>query len=78
MFALYFSNQCKILMTSSILPNLTYFTNARLDNIPFTEDDILLLIRNLHPGKSNGPDGISARMLLLCDDSIVLPLKLIF
>ena len=38
----------------------------------------MLLIRNLQPGKANGPDGISARMLILCDDSIVLPLKLIF
>ena len=38
----------------------------------------MLLIRNLQSGKANGPDDISARMLLLCDDSIVLPLKLIF
>ena len=78
MFASFFSNQCKLIMSDSILPDLTYLTNTRLDNIPFTEDDILLLIRNLQPGKANGPDEISARMLLLCDDSVVLPLKLIF
>ena len=78
MFALYFSNQCKVIVSNSTLPNFTYLTNARLDNITFTEEDILLLIRNLQPGKANGPDEISARMLLLCDDSIVLPLKLIF
>ena len=65
-------------MSDSTLPNLTYLTNARLDNITCTEEDILLLIRNLQPGKANGPDEISARMLLLCDYSIVLPLKLIF
>ena len=77
-FALYFSNQCKVIVSDSSLPNLTYLTDARIDNIPFTEDDILTLIRYLQPGKANGPDGISARMLLLCDDSVALPLKLIF
>ena len=66
---------CRIVGT---LPNFSYLTNARLDNITFTEEDILLLIRNLQPGKANGPDEISACMILLCDDSIVLPLKLIF
>ena len=73
MFAMYFSNQCKVIVSNSILPNLTYFTNAKFDNITFTDEDILLLIRNLQSGKADGPDGISARMLLLCDDSIVLP-----
>ena len=52
MFAMYFSNQCKVIVSNSILPNLTYFTDARLDNITFTDDDILLLIRNHQPGKS--------------------------
>ena len=78
MFATYFSNQCKVIVSNSILPNFTYFTEARLDNIAFTDNDILLLIRNLKSGKSNGPDRISARMLLFCDDSIILPLRLIF
>ena len=60
------------------MPNFTYLTNERLDHIPFTDDEILLLIRNLNSGKCNGPDNISARMLLICDDTIVKPLKLIF
>ena len=41
-------------------------------------DDILKLIRNLNPNKATGSDGISGQMLLLCDDSVVLPLKIIF
>ena len=77
-FASYFSNQCKVIVSDSTLPGFTYLTDARLDKIHFTDDDILLLIRNLQPGKANGPDGISARMLLLCDNSVVLPLSLIF
>ena len=36
------------------------------------------LIRNLNKGKAHGPDDISAHMLILCDDTIVIPLKLIY
>ena len=61
-----------------MLPNLSYLTHKKLVHIPFTSDDILSQIRSLNPGKSNGSDGISSKMLLLCDDSIVLPLMLIF
>ena len=77
-FASFFSSQCKPILNDSTLPNFTYLTNERLDYIPFTDEDILLLIRNLNANKSNGPDDISARMLLLCDNTIVLPLRLIF
>ena len=77
-FIKYFSLQCKPLMNDSMLPNIYFHTDKRLSDIPFTTDDILPLIRNLNKNKSNGPDGISAQMLRICDDSIVLPLKLIF
>ena len=36
------------------------------------------LIRNLNPNKASGSDGVSGHMLLLCDNSVVLPLKIIF
>ena len=74
-FASFFSSQCKPIFTNS---TFTYLTNERLNNIAFTDEEILLLIRSLNPNKSNGPDEISARMLLICDESIVLPLKSIF
>ena len=41
-------------------------------------DEILSLIRNINPNKASGSDGISGHMLQLCDDSVVLPLKIIF
>ena len=47
-------------------------------DLPFTRDDILAQIHDLNPAKCNGPDGILSKMLLLRDDSIVLPLMLIF
>ena len=74
-FIKFFSNQCKPLQNTSALPPLSYLTNVRLDSIPFSEDDVCLLIRNIDKNKASGPDGLSARM---CDDSIVLPLTLIF
>ena len=36
------------------------------------------MIRTINPGKATGSDGISGQMLLLCDDSAILPLKIIF
>ena len=62
----------------STLPNLIYLTNARLNHIHFRYDDVLSLIRGLNTNKSGGPDELSARMLSLCDEYIVLPLRLIF
>ena len=41
-------------------------------------DEIISLIRNINPNKATGSDGISGQMLLLCDDSVILPLKIIF
>ena len=41
-------------------------------------DETITLIRNLDPNNATGVDGISGQMLLLCDDSIILPLNIIF
>ena len=48
------------------------------DHITITSDEIISLIRNLNPEKATGSDGRSGQMLLLCDNSVVLPLKIIF
>ena len=77
-FIEYFSMQCKPLQTSSTLPTLNYLTENRLDNIPFTTDDILSLLRSLNVNKATGSNGISAKMLFICDDTVILPLKIIF
>ena len=77
-FITFFSNQCKPIVNDSSLPDLTYLTNHRLENIPITKIDILSQVRSLNINKSSGPDGISARMISISDESIVLPLKIIF
>lgn len=74
----FFSKQCKPIINSSVLSLLNFFTDKRIDRINITNDEIISLVRHLNPNKATGPDGISGQMLLLCDDSVVLPLKIIF
>ena len=48
------------------------------NRIPIENEEIISLIRKLNPNKANGSDGISGQMLLLCDDMVILPLRIIF
>jgi len=74
----FFSNQCKLISNSSTLPNFYYHTDKRVDAVIIQNDEILSLIRNINPNIASGSDGISGHMLRLCDDSVVLSLKIIF
>ena len=74
----FFSNQCTLILNESVLPPFNFVTDKRINNVPIRNDEILKLIRNLNPNKATGSDGISGQMLLLCDESVVLPLKIIF
>ena len=67
-----------MISNSSTLPDFSYHTDKRIDTVHILNDEILLLIRNINPNKASGSDGISGHMLRLCDDSVVLPLKIIF
>ena len=73
-----FSQQCKLLVNTSVLPNLAFLTDKKIDQITIGNDEIISLIQNINPNKVTGSDGISGQMLLLCDDSVILPLKIIF
>ena len=78
LFTEFFSLQCKPVSNDSALPNFNYLTNRKIDQIHIENEDIITLIRKLNPNKANGSDGISAQMLLLCDNSVILPLRIIF
>ena len=78
LFTNFFCKQCTPIVTNSILPPLVYNTNARIDQFPLSINNINLLLCKLNPNKATGPDGLSAQMLLLCGDSAVFPLKLLF
>ena len=53
-------------------------TNEELERIQIENEDDISLICYLNPSKANGCDEISGQMLLLCDDSVILPLRIIF
>ena len=74
----FFAKQCTLMLNDSILPDFNFITETRIDSIAIKDEDILLLIRKLNPNKASGSDGISTQMLLISDESVVLPLKIIF
>ena len=74
----FFSNQCTPIINNSVLPALSFLTNKRIDNVTVENKEIISLVRNINPNKAMGSDGISGQMLLLCDDSVSLPLQIIF
>ena len=77
-FTSFFCNQCTLNLTTSVLPTFTYKTNNRINQVPVEIDGILSVLHKLDPNKATGSDGISSKMLLLCGDSVALPLKIIF
>ena len=78
LFPDFFSQQCTPVFNQRVLPNFNYLTNEKIEQIHIENEDIISLIHKLNPNKANGSDGISAQMLLLCDDSVILPLRIIF
>ena len=74
----FFSKQCRPIINNSTLPQFNFLTDKRIDHITIQNDEILSLIRNLNPNKATGSHEIYGQMLLLCDNSVVLPLKIIF
>ena len=71
----HFASQCTTLNNGSYLPIFLYKTNSRINNIFINSDIILKIINDLNPSKAHGWDGISIRMIKMCGESIVLPLK---
>ena len=78
LFNNFFSKQCTVSSNGSNLPNFTFKTDKRISDVVFTQEDIFKVIKGLNPNKAHGHDEISIRMIQLCGDSIILPLKIIF
>ena len=58
--------------------NQVYLTNSRINSVPFSEDLVIKIIRNLNVNKAHGHDDISIRMIKMYDESLVRPLSIIF
>ena len=74
----YFSSQCSLISNDSSLPNFYFKTDSRLNNIMLNHGIILKIIQNLNPAKAHGWDGISIKMIKMCERSIITPLIIIF
>ena len=74
----FFSNQCMSIFNNSVLPALNFFTNKRIDYVTIENEEIISLVRKINPNKATDSDGISGKMLLLCDDSVSIPLQIIY
>ena len=74
----FFAKQCTLIINDSSLPDFHYNTGARIDSIVIKKEDILSLVRNLNPNKATGSDEISGNMLQICDESVIVPLFIIF
>ena len=57
---------------------LNFLADKSIDHVSTQKEEIISSIRNLNPNKASGPDGISGQILLLSDNSVALPLKIIF
>ena len=77
-FNKHFANQCSLIDTDSVLPQQTFATNLRINNIPLDEAKILALIRALTINKAHGWDNISVQMIKICDESLVKPLMKVY
>ena len=55
-----------------------FLTQSRLNSINFNEDEILKIIRALNIHKAHGHDGISIRIIKICDKSLLKLLILLF
>ena len=77
-FNVFFANQCRILNNDSVIPRINFKTDKRLEHITFSVSDLCNIIKELNPNKAHGCDEISIKMIQLCGDSIIPPLKLIF
>ena len=70
LFNSYFANQCTLINSTSVLPPFECKVATKIDNVIFTERDILSIIRLLNSNKAHGWDDISIRMIKMCYDSI--------
>ena len=74
LFNEFFASKCTPITNDSSLPsllNLNLISKSSVIN--FTDDDILKIIRSLNIIKAYGHDGISIRMIKICDKAIPKP-----
>ena len=78
-FKKFFADQCAPLKNNSMLPtNQLFITQARLRSPDFNEGEILKIVKAPNINKAHVHDGISIRMIKICDESLLKPLLILF
>ena len=63
---------------ASCLPSFSYRAGSRIKSFHVTENDILAITITSDPNKAYGCDNIAIKMIKICSQSLILPLKIIF
>ena len=63
--------QCTALNSGSKITGELPVTSFQLRELAISDDKILKIVRNLNPNKAHGWDGLSGRMIKMCDESLV-------
>ena len=75
----FFSKKCTPLANGSKLPeNQVYYTISRTSSVPFSDNLVINIIRNLNVNKVHGHDDIPIWTIKMCHESLVRPLSIIF
>ena len=70
-FSNYFSKQCNIFDNGTILPEVSFRTNKRLNHLEINDNDIMKVIKDVNPNIAHGWDEMSIRMMRLCGNTLV-------
>ena len=70
--------KCSPVVNSSMVHDKSYLSASSLESIMISGSGILKTIRSLDINKAHGSDDISVRMMKICDEAIVEPLKMLF
>ena len=74
----YFMERCTTIDPGSELPLILVPNAALITGFSISDEKILNILRSLNSNKAHGRDDISVHMIKICDDALLLPLKLIF
>ena len=74
----FFASICTPLHNTRCLPSFSYRTGSRIKSFQVTENYILAIIKTVDPNKVHGCNNISIKIIKICGQSFILPLKVIF
>ena len=74
----FFASICTPIDNASCLPSFSYRRGSRIKSFQVTENDILAIIKTFDPNKAHGCTNISIKIIKICSQSLILPLKIIF